>query len=186
MKTPSLSRTDRSAAPEPLRARPALVLLALSTLLFGSAPARAIDGCQVLLCLAAPSWRSIPQCVPTITQLFRDLARGKPFPSCAMSGAGNSADHSWATAPSFCPAHYTRVHEGPNGPIYACDYVGAVSVTVDGTLFSRTWWTLDGTTSTEFSPAAKSQLQSWDTRFDDDYDAWLRSRPPVDPIAPTY
>ena len=24
-------------------------------------PARAVDGCKVLLCLAAPSWRSIPE-----------------------------------------------------------------------------------------------------------------------------
>ncbi|HNO43391.1 MAG TPA: hypothetical protein PKJ12_12395, partial [Ottowia sp.] len=28
--------------------------------------AHAVDGCKVLLCLAAPSWRSIPECVPTI------------------------------------------------------------------------------------------------------------------------
>ncbi|RZA15171.1 MAG: hypothetical protein EOP02_25220, partial [Proteobacteria bacterium] len=35
------------------------------------------DGCVVLLCLAAPSWRAIPQCVPPIRQLFRDLARGR-------------------------------------------------------------------------------------------------------------
>ena len=66
-------------------------------------PARAVDGCLVLLCLAAPSWRAIPQCVPPVQQLFRDLARGKPFPTCSMSGAGNTANHAWSNAPAFCP-----------------------------------------------------------------------------------
>ena len=103
-------------------------------------PARAVDGCLVLLCLAAPSWRSIPQCVPPVRQVFRDLARGKPFPSCAMAGAGNSARHGWAYAPGNCPPQYTRVFDGESAPIYSCDYAGAVSVTIDGALFARTWW----------------------------------------------
>src|SRR6218665_4033280 len=112
---------------------PGATLLTTAALLMGtSMPALAVDGCQVLLCLAAPSWRAIPQCVPTVTQLLRDLARGKTFPSCAMSGNGNSADHTWTNAPSFCPVQYTRIHEGPHGPIYTCDYVGAVAVSIDG------------------------------------------------------
>lgn len=141
------------------------------------APAHAVDGCQVLLCLAAPSWRSISQCVPPVTQVLRDLARGKPFPTCAMAGAGNSAAHNWASAPSFCPPQYTRVFDGPNGPIYSCDYSGAISVTVQGALFSTTWWSLSGDSSTEFSPYAKAQLGNWDTKFDTDYAAWLASQP---------
>ena len=80
-------------------------------------PAHAVDGCKVLLCLAAPSWRSIPECVPTINQLHRDLARGKPFPACSMAGAGNSANNAWASAPTNCPPQYTRVFEGESGPI---------------------------------------------------------------------
>ena len=49
---------------------------AISALLFTLAalaptPARAVDGCLVLLCFAAPSWRSIPQCVPPIKQVLR-------------------------------------------------------------------------------------------------------------------
>ena len=56
--------------------------------------ARAVDGCLVLLCFAAPSWRAIPECVPPIREVLRDLARGRPFPTCAMAGAGNSARHS--------------------------------------------------------------------------------------------
>lgn len=143
--------------------------------------AQAVDGCLVLLCFAAPSWRSIPQCVPPIKQVLRDLARGKPFPTCGMAGGGNSASHAWASAPGYCPPQYTRVFDGESGPIYSCDYTGAVSVSINGAPFARTWWTMAGDTVTEFSPAAKTQLGTWDTRFDDDYAAWLASLPPPAP-----
>jgi hypothetical protein len=142
-----------------------------------STPARALDGCLVLLCLAAPSWRAIPQCIPPIKQLFRDLARGKSFPSCAMSGAGNSANNRWSSAPAFCPPQYTRLANGESAPIYQCDYTGAISVSINGAPFSRTWWSFGGNSVTEFSPAAKTQLGTWDTRFDDDYAAWLAALP---------
>ncbi|HEY9105099.1 MAG TPA: hypothetical protein VIN58_00360 [Roseateles sp.] len=145
------------------------------------APSQAVDGCTVLLCLAAPSWRSIEQCVPPVRQLLRDLARGKPFPTCNMAGAGNTATHAWSAAPDFCPPQYTRTYEGPNGPVFTCDYAGAISVSVDGMPFARTWWSMDGDSVTEFSPAAKSQLGSWDRRFDDEFAAWLAMRPALSP-----
>jgi hypothetical protein len=140
-------------------------------------PARAVDGCLVLLCLAAPSWKAIPQCVPPVKQLFKDLAKGKPFPTCSMSGAGNTAKHAWSNAPAFCPPQYTRETGGDGGSIYLCDYSGAISVSIDGAPFSRTWWSLGGDSVTEFSPAAKTQLGTWDTRFDDDYAKWMASQP---------
>lgn len=159
-------------------------VLSLAVVLGGAvAPraAHAVDGCLVLLCFAAPNWRSIPQCVPPIRQVLRDLARGKPFPTCAMAGAGNSASHAWASAPGYCPPQYTRVFDGESGPIYSCDYTGAVSVSINGAPFARTWWTMAGDSVTEFSPAAKAQLGTWDTRFDDDYAAWLAALPPPTP-----
>jgi len=148
-------------------------------------PALAVDGCKVLLCLAAPSWRSIPECVPTINQLHRDLARGKPFPTCSMAGAGNSANNTWASAPTYCPPQYTRVFEGESGPIYSCDYSGAVTVNINGAPFTRTWWSMGGETVTEFTPAAKTQLGTWNSKFDDDYAIWLASLPPPAPPCPT-
>jgi hypothetical protein len=161
------------------------VLCSLLAALAGfTVPAHAVDGCKVLLCLAAPSWRSIPECVPTIRQLHRDLAKGKPFPSCAMAGAGNSANNTWASAPSYCPPQYTRVFEGESGPIYTCDYSGAVTVNINGAPFTRTWWSMGGETVTEFTPAAKTQLGTWDSKFDDDYVVWLASLPPPPPPAP--
>lgn len=162
------------SAPKPIALARSSALVAMAAAMAGIAqPARAVDGCLVLLCFAAPNWRAIPQCVPPIRQVLHDLARGKPFPTCAMAGAGNSASHGWARAPSFCPPQYTHVHDTTEGPQYSCDYLGAVSVSINGAPFARTWWTMRGDSVTEFSATAKAQLGSWDTRFDDDYAAWL-------------
>ena len=66
--------------------------------------------------------------------------------------------------------------EGASGSSYAyAPTAGAVSVSIDdGAPWTRTWWTLGGDTVTEFIPAAKAQLGTWDTRFDDDYAALAR------------
>ena len=144
-------------------------------------PVRAADGCLVLLCFAAPSWRAIPQCVPPIREVLRDLSRGRPFPTCAIAGPSNSASHQWSSAPGNCPPQYTRVTETDNGPVYSCDYSGAVSVAINGAPFARTWWSMAGDTVTEFSAGAKSQLGNWDTRFEDDYAVWLAFLPPPPP-----
>jgi hypothetical protein len=160
--------------------RPRLGVLCVVLATFGghTPPARAVDGCLVLLCLAAPNWRAIPQCVPPIKQLFRDLARGKSFPSCSMAGAGTRARHTWARAPSFCPPQYTLSLDTEGGLLYHCHYSGAISVSIDGVPFSQTWWSFGGDSVTEFSAAAKTQLGSWDTRFDDDYARWQATLPP--------
>ena len=168
--------TRAGATGQKLRAAvaPAAVL---SLSLLATTAAHAVDGCLVLLCFAAPSWKSIPQCMPPIRQVLRDLTRGAAFPTCGMSGAGNSARHAWAGAPGNCLPQYTRVHEAESGPIYTCDYTVAITATIDGKRFTRTWWDMGGDTVTDFSPLAKSQLGTWDTRYDEDRAAWLRSRP---------
>jgi hypothetical protein len=69
-----------------------------------SAPAKAVDGCTVLLCLANPAGpMAVSQCVPPIKQLFKDLAKLKPFPTCDMSGPGNFAQN-LTTYYDRCPA----------------------------------------------------------------------------------
>ncbi|MCE4558008.1 hypothetical protein LXT13_26835 [Pelomonas sp. P8] len=139
--------------------------------------AHAVDGCTVLLCLAAASWRSIEQCVPPVRQVLRDLALGRPFPTCAMAGAGNTASHAWTAAPDFCPPQYTHITFSFDREIYSCDYDGAISVTVNGVPFARTWWSMSGDSVTDFSPSAKTQLGTWDKRFDDEFAAWLAAQP---------
>lgn len=163
--------------PRPAKARWVLQSCLIAGLIGLSGAARAVDGCQVLLCFAAPNWRVIPQCVPPIQQVLHDLARGKPLPVCAMTGNGASAENSAASAPDFCPVQYTRLIEVERMPVPVCRYSGAVSVTISGALFTRTWWSAAGDAVTEFSPQAKTQLGTWDTRFDDEYAAWLTKRP---------
>lgn len=165
--------------------RTLLLAVGVSGLAGFTPAARAVGGCQVLLCFAAANWREIPQCVPTIRQVLRDLSRGRPFPTCKMSGPANSGKHQWASAPDYCPPQYTRVFEGVSGPVYSCDYSGAVAINVEGALWARTWWSFGGDTVTEFTPAAKSRLGTWDSRFDDDYALWLASLPPPVPPCPT-
>lgn len=178
-------RCLRSAKRNSRTAKSAALSVAFAALLAASTPAGAVDGCLVMLCLAAPSWRAIPQCVPPIRQLLRDLARGKLFPTCNMAGGGNTASHAWAAAPDDCPPQYTRLIETESKPIHTCDYVGSVTVSFHGSVFSRTWWMFDGDTVTEFSPAAKAQLGHWDTRFDDEYIAWRAALPPPSPPVET-
>jgi hypothetical protein len=155
-------------------------------ILVASDMAHAVDGCTALLCLAAPKWDEIPMCAIVIRQLLHDLARGRPFPSCAMSGDDNAAGHEWSRAPDFCPVQYTRVEYLESGVRYTCDYAGAVTVKVRGLPFTRTWWTFDGSSVTEYSPEAKATLQRWDPRFDNDLAAWhaARSLRP-DPLPPS-
>lgn len=146
--------------------------------------ALAADGCTALLCMSSGNWSGISQCVPTVREVLRDLSRGRPFPSCASAGSGNRADNAWAAAPGLCPPQYTRVTHGESGPVYTCDYTGAITVNINGQLFLRTWWRIDGDSVTEFSPAAKYSLGTWDTRFEDDYARWLAAQPPALPGSP--
>lgn len=175
---PSLRPCNLRWLRRPRRGSFTLLSACLAGLLAVHPAAMAADGCLVLLCFAAPSWRAIPQCVPSITQVFRDLARGKAFPTCGMSGAGNRAAHQWANPPSFCPPQYTQLIDGGGMPNYVCDYAGAVAVDIDGALWTRTWWRFDGDTVTEYTAAAKASLGWWDSKFDDDYAAWLATQPP--------
>jgi len=164
-------------------------LLALVVLSSACPAVKAVDGCTVMLCLAAPKWTSIPPCVPPIRQLFHDLARGRSFPTCKMGSAGGNsaasntrATNTWAQAPALCPPQYTHLLDIDPGPVYRCDYAGAVSVVINGALFARTWWNTDGQTVTEFTPTAKAQLGTWAPQFDNDYAAWLALQPTPAPV----
>lgn len=110
-----------------MRLRAFLTIVAFTAPLIttAAAPARAQDasfGCKVLLCAAAvsPSWSGIPYCVPVMTQLFRQLARGGGWPSCAEGGANSGLGYEPYQA---CPAGmqaYAAPNQtggGDNGPV---------------------------------------------------------------------
>jgi hypothetical protein len=137
---------------------------------------RAADGCTVLLCLAGP-WMSIQQCVPPVAQTLRDLALGKPFPVCDMSGEGNGARNDWATE-ATCPEMY-RNYNQDNGVYEACAYPGRITVVIDGQLWSEMFWTTSGPTSTRYSDYARAQLgDSLDPTYDRDLAAWEAAHQP--------
>lgn len=158
--------------------RPMIAAGLLVSLTLASAPARALDGCLVLLCLAAPDWTAIPQCVPPIEELFSELALGHAFPTCTMSGPGNSAANHWSNPPDYCPPQYTHSFDLDSGTIYHCDYAAAIEVNIDGALWTRVWWQMNGGSVTEYTDAAKVSLGSWNPKFDDDYAAWAAQQSP--------
>lgn len=183
--------THRQDAPvqAPHRSRPglgkrawALVTIAV-TLSLGHMPqAHALDGCLVLLCLAAPNWRAIPQCVPPIRQLLRDLAKGRGFPTCKMAGTGNSARNGNSQAPGNCPPQYTVTVQTDYGPQSSCSFSQVIDVTVNNQPFVRVWWEPSGQSVTEYLPPAKSQLGQWNTQFDQDFNAWQTTQQANDPF----
>lgn len=178
------SERDMPSAPtaslKPSRASRATTTAFAVLLMLGLSPAaNAVDGCKVLLCLAAPDWSRIQECVPTIHQLHRDLARGRPFPRCETAGAGTDSGNDYTDPPWFCPAQYTHREETEDRVIWRCDYAGAIWTLVNGQPFTRTWWNEWGGSVTEYSDYAKGQLGTWNPRFDDEYAEWAAAQPPA-------
>ena len=178
---PAATREDRIDRPHRLAVTLKIAAAALTVTTVGliGVPARAADGCLAMLCLAAPSWSSIQQCVATVESVLNDLAHGRPFPSCDMAGAGNNATLEWSNPPTFCPPQYTTTTLLESTTTYQCLFAGAVEVDVNGALWTRTWWSESGDSVTEFTPAAKAALGTWDPRFDNDYAAWLGAQAPA-------
>jgi hypothetical protein len=187
-RTSSALKLPRRSRPEEARGLCSLLQRAVAITVLGSLSsisARAADGCLVMLCLAAPSWRSIPQCVDPVREVLRDLARGRPLPSCPSAGAGNTTSSRPSSAPNYCPTQYTRSYDLQGNTVYDCDYGAAIEVSINGALWTRIWWSPVAGSVTEFSPVAKAQMRDWDRRFDNDYATWLASQPPATPPCTT-
>jgi hypothetical protein len=138
-----------------MKLKPLVRGVAFATLgALSAAPAYAVDGCKLLLCLAG-NWKNIGACSGTVLQAFKDMAKGKPFPTCAMSGAGNAAGNTWADKGS-CPAMY-RMYDG-DGNYSGCTYPGRITVNINGALWSEVYWNFSGNTVTWYSDTARTQL----------------------------
>lgn len=67
-------------------------------------------GCKVLLCLSNPASNGGPKgfaaCVPPIDQLFHDLRKGRPFPTCDLADGNNGSSYARAVWNPYdpCPA----------------------------------------------------------------------------------
>ena len=151
-----------------------LMVVLAATLIGAAAPAGAVDGCKVLLCLAGP-WQSIPACVSEVEQLFQDLLNGDAFPSCSFASgaaytpslskepsastasAANSWLSQWAPAPDpNCPPMYVTTFAPLGRTIYGCQYRGVIVVRLNGQDWSRTYWDPGGGSVTELSSYAQS------------------------------
>lgn len=153
--------------------------------LCGASSAFAVDGCEVMLCMAG-NWRHISACVPPVTRAIRDAARGHSWPTCHMSSggsAGSVAETSNPTTMATCPAMYREFEDGESGPRYiGCRYQGVVQVTKDGLPYTTMYWDAAGNSVTEFSAAAKADLRGdYDHTYDDELAAWLASHPTPEP-----
>ena len=143
-----------------------------------SAPAHAVDGCKVLLCMAG-TWKNISQCEPTVRQALRDVARGRGWPQCSMGG--NSGTANQYLSPEQCPEQNRTIAgtDDNNRVIYSCPFAGVINVAVEGQPWSRSWWSPSGDTVVEWLPAAKAAFastpESMDDRFDRDHAAWVIS-----------
>lgn len=179
-----LAHKNARSWPHPVSGKATFAALSLSwTLavvavgLVASTPAHAVDGCKVLLCMAG-NWRQIAPCEPTVRQALRDVARGRGWPQCGMSGNSESANQMvW---PINCPEQYrTEGLDHRDEVAYSCPYTGVVLVAVAGQPWTRTWWSTAGDVVVEWLPAARLALANspgaMDTRFDDDHAAWVIS-----------
>lgn len=150
-----------------------MALFMLST--FAITSAYAADGCKFLLCIAGP-WASISQCVPTVREVLRDLARGRAFPNCSMAGAGNSANNAWVDH-TACPSMY-RHYDSDSGMYMGCSYQGRISVYVNDGVWSQVFWNMGGDTTTWYSDTARASLTQQpgslplDDRFGGDLEGW--------------
>lgn len=93
--------------------------VSIASLLWVVSAANASDhGCKVLLCLANPNGpRAVSECRPPIDKLFRDLARGRSFPTCDLASApGQNGGRSWAQQTvnmyDLCPEGTTALASG--------------------------------------------------------------------------
>jgi hypothetical protein len=165
-----------------MKFRPLALALTFATIgIANSTPAYAVDGCKLLLCLAGP-WGSIAECVGTVQQALRDLARGRAFPTCDMGGSDNTAQNVWNNQ-GTCPPWY-RNYNDYNGNYVSCTYPGKIDVKVNGQLWTTVNWDMSGNTSTWYSDAARTALSGsqLDPKYDQDKAKWEAEQQP--PPAP--
>lgn len=86
-----------------------------------SMPAYSADGCKFMLCMGAPDPMGVKECVSTIKDVLRDLAKGRSMPTCSLVDGTNSkasgswVDHQRPNPTPMCPDGY---RQGSDNVIY--------------------------------------------------------------------
>lgn len=115
----------------------------LAVAVLGLAPlmAQAEDSwaCEVVLCLANPNGATaVKECVAPIKKLWKELAKGNPFPYCNMNSndsQGNSANHTKLNGKN-CPSK----HKYYDGDKAICEYRGVINVKLANKPYTRVYW----------------------------------------------
>lgn len=163
MRDTAVGITGRRAV-RALRRRSAVLAAFLGTSILAPGTAYADDwGCQVILCLSSPGGpEQYGECVPPIEKLWAALRHGDPFPTCdfgAGGAQGTSATNTFASA-GYCREDLLY-WGGPEQGELLCNARGAVSLDINGSLYTRVWWDARGPdrTITEFYGADSMQMQ---------------------------
>lgn len=93
-------------------------------------------GCEVLLCLANPNGAmAVAPCVPPIRKLWRELARGHGFPSCAMATGPGGRSYALPANSYYdrCPGGTTALATGQVAELAATMRSPAAPPTRSGT-----------------------------------------------------
>lgn len=95
--------------------KPSRFLVAVALAGLASVSTASDYGCKCLLCLANPNGpRALAECRPPIDRLFRDLARGRPFPTCDLAEGPNGRSYAQPASSYFdmCPSGTTALPPG--------------------------------------------------------------------------
>ena len=98
-------------------------------------------GCEVLLCLANPNGpTAVAPCVPPIRRLWRELARGHAFPTCAMATGPSGRSYAQPANSYYdrCPSGTSELALGQLAELAAPMNPMAVPVTRSGTATTYT------------------------------------------------
>lgn len=78
-------------------------------------------GCKVLLCLANPASnggpKGVAECVPPINQLYRDLRKGRPFPSCDLADGNDGSSYARVVFEPYDPCPGTLQPAAPGSHV---------------------------------------------------------------------
>lgn len=102
-----------------------LIFFGCAAMAFTGAAQASDFGCQALLCFAGG--KNVTECAPTIKKVLKDMAKGKAFPHCAMSGGSNAAGDNVTTrtfselsSKPICRDGQTRGKRVGFGHTYSC------------------------------------------------------------------
>ncbi|MCC8532593.1 hypothetical protein LN457_07175 [Xanthomonas phaseoli] len=115
-------------------------------------------GCKVLLCLANPASnggpKGVSECVPPIDQLYHDLSKGRPFPTCDLADGNDGSSYARQVYDPYdpCPA--------PLQPAARGSYVVQGQKKTGGN--KPGWWGGDGSYTLSGQPQVSESQSDYD------------------------